>query len=312
MAMNFLKTIFAASIGMAKSSDEQAADPQEHLDQTVYPILDMLRMFARNPPAMAGSLILLLIIGATLLGPVLYTVDPHNMVNMPFAPPGAESPLGTDYLGRDILAGILAGGRTTLMVGVIAALITAVLGVLIGSCAGFFGGLTDTILMKVTEFFQVMPPLLFAMVIVAIFEPNIWIIVLAIGLVSWTSLARLARAEFLKARELDYVKAARSNGARSTYLIFRVILPNAMPPLVVAAALAIGMAILFEGALSFLGLGDPNTMSWGMIIGQNRDYLFDAWWTVTFPGTALFLAVLAISLVGDGINDALNPKLRRR
>src|SRR5699024_9837039 len=123
MAMNFLKTIFAASISMAKSSNEQAADPQEHLDQTVYPILDMLRMFARNPPAMAGSLILLLIIGATLLGPVLYTVDPHNMVNMPFAPPGAESPLGTDYLGRDILAGILAGGRTTLMVGVIAALI---------------------------------------------------------------------------------------------------------------------------------------------------------------------------------------------
>ena len=137
-------------------------------------------------------------------------------------------------------------------------------------------------------------------------------IIFAIGIVSWPQTARLARAEFLRIRKLDYVNAARTAGARNGYLIFAVILPAALPPLIVAAGLAIGAAILFEAGLAFLGLGDPNVMSWGLIIGENRNYLRDAWWTVTLPGIAIFLTVLGISLVGDGINDALNPKLRRR
>jgi peptide/nickel transport system permease protein len=166
--------------------------------------------------------------------------------------------------------------------------------------------------MRVTEFFQVLPNLLFAMVVVMLFGPTLINISVAIGIVSWTSTARLTRAEFLRIREMDYVKAERSIGAGNTRLIWKVILPNAAPPLIVVAALSIGSAILFEAGLSFLGLSDPNAMSWGRMIGDNRPYILDNYWGVTFPGIAIFLTVLAISLVGDGLNDAINPKLRYR
>jgi peptide/nickel transport system permease protein len=190
--------------------------------------------------------------------------------------------------------------------------ITIVIGVTIGSLAGFFGGPIDTALTKITEFFQILPPLLFAMVLVTLFGQKLMIITVAIGVVSWPSAARLTRAEFLRLRNLDFVKGSRAAGAGNSHLILRVILPNALPPIIVSATLAIGVAILFEGGLSFLGLGDPNTMSWGLMLGQNRNYVLDAWWAVTFPGAAIFIAVLAISLIGDGINDAINPRLRKR
>jgi peptide/nickel transport system permease protein len=167
-------------------------------------------------------------------------------------------------------------------------------------------------LVKVTEFFQILPPLLFAMVLVTLFGQTLTTITMAIGVVSWPTAARLTRAEFMRLRNLDFVKASRAAGAGNGHLILRVVLPNALPPIIVSATLAIGVAILFEGGLSFLGLGDPNTMSWGLMIGQNRNYVLDGWWTVTFPGAAIFIAVLAISLVGDGVNDAINPRLRRR
>jgi peptide/nickel transport system permease protein len=157
-----------------------------------------------------------------------------------------------------------------------------------------------------------LPPLLFAMVLVTLFGQTLTTITIAIGAVSWPSAARLTRAEFLRLRGLDYVKSSRAAGATDRHVMLRVILPNALPPIIIAATLAIGVAILFESGLSFLGLGDPNTMSWGLMIGQNRNYVLDGWWTVVFPGTAIFLAVLAISLVGDGFNDAINPRLRRR
>ena len=150
------------------------------------------------------------------------------------------------------------------------------------------------------------------MVLVTLFSPSLVTIALAIGVVSWPQTARLTRAEFLKIRELEYVTAARSIGARSNRIMWRVILPNALPPLIVSATLTVGVAILFEAGLSFLGLGDPNTMSWGLMIGANRSYIIEAWWPVTFPGIAIFLTVFAVSLVGDGLNDAFNPKLRER
>ena len=211
-----------------------------------------------------------------------------------------------------MLAGLIYGGRATLTVGAVAALITIAIGVTVGALSGFFGGAIDTILVKITEFFQILPPLLFAMVLVTLFGQKLMTITFAIGAVSWTSAARLTRAEFMRLRNLDFVKAARAAGAGDAHLILRVLLPNALPPVIVSATLAIGVAILFEGGLSFLGLGDPNTMSWGLMLGQNRNYVLDAWWAVTFPGAAIFLAVLAISLVGDGVNDAVNPRLRRR
>jgi peptide/nickel transport system permease protein len=276
------------------------------------PALAALRQFGRSPAGVTGAAVLLVIILITVLGPWVYSIDPLDISGAPFTPPGEDAWLGTDYLGRDILAGLIYGGRATLTVGGAAAVITIVIGVTIGSLAGFFGGAIDIALTKITEFFQILPPLLFAMVLVTLFGQTLTTITIAIGVVSWTTAARLTRAEFLRLRNLDFVKASRAAGAGNRHLILRVVLPNALPPIIVSATLAIGVSILFEGGLSFLGLGDPNTMSWGLMIGQNRNYVLDGWWTVTFPGTAIFIAVLAISLIGDGINDAINPRLRKR
>lgn len=290
-----------------KPAAEEAAMAPAH------PAMEFIRAFARNQSALLGLGLLGIVFLLTFLGPLVYSVNAYDMVDMPFAAPGGEyAPLGTDYIGRDILAGIISGGKATLAVGASSALISVVIGILIGSLAGYFGGWIDAALMKVTEFFQILPALLLAMMLVSIFGAKLSTIIVAIGIVSWPQTARLARAEFLRIRKLDYVNAARTAGAKNAYLIFAVILPAALPPLIVAAGLAVGAAILFEAGLSFLGLGDPNVMSWGLIIGQNRNYLLDAWWTVTLPGIAIFITVLGISLVGDGINDALNPKLRRR
>lgn len=166
--------------------------------------------------------------------------------------------------------------------------------------------------MRITEFFQVLPTLLFSMVIVALFGASLTVVTIAIGIVSWTAVARITRAEFLRIRELEYVTASRAAGASNMVLMTRVILPNALPPIIVQAALMVGSAILFEAGLAFLGLSDPNVVSWGQIIGSNRTYILDASFTVTIPGLAIFVTVLSISLIGDGLNDALNPKLRRR
>jgi peptide/nickel transport system permease protein len=276
------------------------------------PAMAALRQFCRSPSGVVGSAVLLALIAVTLFGPMFYGIDPLDLTGAPFTPPGADAWLGTDYLGRDILAGLIHGGRATLTVGGVAAVITILIGVTVGALAGFFGGAVDTALVKVTEFFQILPPLLFAMVLVTLFGQTLTTITIAIGVVSWPTAARLTRAEFMRLRNLDFVKASRAAGAGNGHLILRVVLPNALPPIIVSATLAIGVAILFEGGLSFLGLGDPNTMSWGLMIGQNRNYVLDGWWTVTFPGAAIFIAVLAISLVGDGVNDAINPRLRRR
>ena len=271
-------------------------------------------MFLRNRSAILGLVLLAAIILVSLFGPPLYGVDPFKIRGAPFTPPGVDPnvPLGTDHVGRDILAGMIGGGRATLAVGASAALMTVAIGLLVGAMAGYYGGLVDEILMRVTEFFQVLPSLILAMVLVALFTPSLYMIAIAIGVASWQSTARLARAEFLRLKELEYVKAGRTIGATDRRLIWVVILPNALPPLIVSATLIVGVAILFEAGLSFLGLGDPNIMSWGLMIGSSREYIFDSWWSATFPGAAIFLSVLSVSLIGDGLNDALNPKLRER
>lgn len=279
----------------------------------VSPGLQAWRMFLQNRAAVIGLGMLAVIVLISLIGPLIYTVPPREMVWMPMTPPGeSEYFLGTDYLGRDLLAGLINGGRVTIAIGFSAALLTVLIGVAVGALAGFFGGWVDNVLMRVTEFFQVLPNLLFAMVVVMLFGPTLVNIAIAIGAVSWTSTARLTRAEFLRLRETEFVKAERSIGASNSRLIWKVILPNAAPPLIVVAALSIGSAILFEAGLSFLGLSDPNATSWGRMIGDNRPYILDSSWGVTFPGLCIFLTVLAISLVGDGLNDAFNPKLRQR
>lgn len=273
---------------------------------------ETLRLFIKNPNGICGVSLLVIILVAAILGPVFYPVDPFDISGAPFSPPDSYNLFGTDYLGRDILAGLLIGGQATLTVGAVAALITVVIGLIVGSLSGYFGGVLDMVLMKVTEFFQVLPTLLFAMVLVTIYGPTLTTITISIGVVSWTGVARLTRAEFLKIREMEYVKSVTAAGGTDFYVMFNTILPNALPPIIVAAAFAIGTAILFEGGLSFLGLGDPNRMSWGLIIGQNRMYVLDAWWAVVIPGMAIFLAVLSVCLIGDSLNDALNPLLRKR
>ena len=277
------------------------------------PTREMFAAFFKSYSAVTGLIILILITIMGFLGPLIYPIDPFDMVWMPFSPPGNEGfLLGTDYLGRDILAQIINGARVSIAIGFSAALVSCCIGVGIGSFAGFYGGWIEEILMRITEFFQVLPTLLFAMVIVALFGSSVLSITLAIGAVSWASVARITRSEFLRIKELDFVAASRASGSKDLNLIFAVILPNAAAPIIVQTALLVGAAITFEAGLAFLGLSDPNVVSWGQVIGANRTYILNATYIVTFPGLAIFVTVLAISLVGDGLNDALNPKLRSR
>jgi len=300
-------------MGDSSTIDKEMIFPDQVIVKARHPAADAFSMFVKNRAATVALLVLALIISASIVGPMIYATDPFDMVWAPFSPPGAEGfLLGTDYLGRDILAGILHGTRVSLLVGLSAAVMTVFIGVSIGALAGFFRGWVEEVLMRITEFFQVLPTLLFSMVIVALFGPTLTTITIAIGAVSWPAVARITRAEFLRIRELEYVVAARASGSTNLKLIFSTILPNALPPIIVQAALMVGSAILFEAGLSFLGLTDPNVVSWGQIIGSNRPYILDASYTVTFPGIAIFVTVLCLSLVGDGLNDALNPKLRQR
>ncbi len=286
----------------------------EEIDEpTIKPVKEIFQTFFKSYSAVTGLFILIGIAVMGFIGPLFYPTDPFDMVWMPFSPPGADGfLLGTDYLGRDILSQIINGARVSIAIGFLAALVSCFIGVGIGSFAGFYGGWVEETLMRITEFFQVLPTLLFAMVIVALFGSSVLSITLAIGAVSWASVARITRSEFLRIKELDFVLASRSSGSNNMALIFRVILPNAAAPIIVQSALLVGAAITFEAGLAFLGLSDPNVISWGQVIGSNRVYILDATYTVTFPGIAIFITVLAISLVGDGLNDALNPKLRSR
>ncbi len=269
-----------------------------------------LRRFLSQGLAVFGLVLWLVVLLVAVLGPHVYQVDPFQIVYAPRTPPGVTSlaPLGTDYLGRDILAGLIHGAQVTLEVGIGAALFTVLIGIVVGSLAGFYGRWIDSVLMRITEFFQVLPPLLLAMVLVLVFSPTTLTVIVAIGITNWTPVARVARAEFLSLKQREFVTASRAMGASNAWLIWRVILPNAMPPVIVLSTLLVGTAILFQAALSFLGLTDQNIMSWGLMIGQSRQYIFDTWWAVTFPGIAILLTVLSVSLIGDGLNDVLAVK----
>lgn len=294
-------------------SDTPIKMPEVEIQEARHPVAEAWEMFLKNRAAVVALAVLGLIILAAIFGPYIYPTDPFDMVWAPFSPPGVDGfLLGTDYLGRDLMAALIHGARVSIVIGVAAALMSVVIGVTVGALAGFYRGWVEELLMRITEFFQVLPTLLFSMVIVALFGASLPMITFAIGIVSWTAVARITRSEFLRIRQLEYVTASRASGAANGKLMFSIILPNALPPIIVQAALMVGSAILFEAGLSFLGLTDPNVVSWGQVIGSNRQYILDASYTVTIPGVAIFVTVLAISLVGDGLNDALNPKLRQR
>ncbi len=250
---------------------------EEETPEAQHPFTEAWGMFRKNKSAVAALGLLALITFGAIFGPYLYPTDPFEMVWMPFSPPGQEGfLLGTDYLGRDLLAMIINGAKVSLMIGLSAAMMTVFIGVTVGALAGFYRGIVEEVLMRITEFFQVLPTLLFSMVLVALFGASLPMITFAIGIVSWTAVARITRSEFLRIRELEYVMASRASGASNLNLMFGVILPNALPPIIVQSALMVGSAILFEAGLSFLGLTDPNVVSWGQIIGSNRQYILDA------------------------------------
>lgn len=269
-----------------------------------------VKVFLANPNALFGTGILLVVALSALFAPLLYPGDPLEMVARPFLWPGQNPayPLGTDSMGRDVLAGIVHGARISLTVGLAATALGLTAGIAIGAIAGYFGGLVDDVLVKFIEIFQTIPSFVLLVVLVAIAQPTTATVTIAIAIVSWTTVARLTRAEFRAIREKDYVLAARSLGFGHARIIFREILPNALPPLIVTSSVMVASAILMESALSFMGLGDPNRVSWGSMIGAGRDVIRTAWYLTALPGLAIVFTVLALNLIGDGLNDALNPR----
>lgn len=269
-----------------------------------------LRIFLSNPNALFGIVFLGLVVAAALAAPLVFPGDPLGMVAKPFLWPGQDPayPLGTDSMGRNVLAGIIHGARISLFVGLAATALGLTFGVLVGAVAGYFGGWVDNLLMRFIEIFQTLPNFVLLVVLVAIAQPSAATVTVAIAIVSWPTVARLTRAEFRAIREKDYVIAARSLGFRHPRIIFQEILPNALPPLIVTSSVMVATAILMESALSFMGLGDPNVVSWGSMIGSGRELIRTAWYLTALPGLAIVFTVLALNLIGDGLNDALNPR----
>lgn len=271
----------------------------------------------RNRPALnwratVGGTTLLLIALVALFAPALAPHDPWALLGPPMAPPGGRYLLGTDLLGRDLLSGLIHGARVSLLIGLACAACAILIGGGVGALAGYFGGRVDRAAMRLTEFFQVIPSFLFAILLVAIMTPGLRSAIVAIALVTWPPVARLVRAEFMTLRSREFVEAARSLGLGHTRIILREILPNALPPVIAVGALMVATAILTEASLSFLGLADPNLISWGYIIGSSRSVFRQAWWLSVLPGLCLFVTVLSINLLADGIGDANNPLLRAR
>lgn len=269
-----------------------------------------LAAFLRNPNALFGLVFLSLMVAAALIAPIAFPGDPLGMVGKPFLWPGQDAafPLGTDSMGRNVLAGLFHGARISLFVGLTATALGLGVGITVGSLAGYFGGWVDDVLVRIIEIFQTLPNFVLLVVLVAIAQPSATTVSVAIAIVSWPMVARLTRAEFRAIRQKDYVVAARSLGFRHTRIIFNEILPNALPPLIVTASVMVATAILMESALSFMGLGDPNVVSWGSMIGNGRELIRTAWYLTFLPGLAIVFTVLALNLIGDGLNDALNPR----
>ncbi|MBB3994963.1 peptide/nickel transport system permease protein [Sulfitobacter undariae] len=272
------------------------------------------RRFSYNRGAVIGLFILTLVILTAILAPFVFPQSPWKMVQRPFLPPFTDNALllGTDALGRNVISGLAHGAYVSLLVGLVSTIVALAIGVPIGALAGYFAGRTDDALMRFTEFFQTIPSFALAIVLLAIFQPSLMFVIIAISIVSWPPVARLVRGEVLSLRTREFVEAATLSGLGNTQIIMRHILPNALPPIIVLASLMVAQAILLESSLSFLGLGDPNIMSWGYMIGAARTVIRTAWWLSFLPGMAILLTVLSLNLIGEGLNDALNPRLTRK
>ena len=270
------------------------------------------RKFKRNKLSLAGLAVVTGLVAAAVLAPYISPHNPNKMFwGKEYTPPCPEFPLGTDEMGRDVLSRVIWGARTSLYVGFGAVSVIVLIGVTIGAVSGYFGGWLDELLMRFTDIMLTIPTMLLLILIASIFQVrSLNIIIMSIGLIGWPTIARITRSQFLLIRELPYIDAARVAGLGHLRIIFKHILPNALPPIVVAATFDMASAILMETGLSFLGLGDPRAVSWGQMLSGGYTLLRYAWWIATFPGLAIFISVLGFNLLGDGLREALDIAMR--
>lgn len=273
---------------------------------------EFLAHLVAHVPALVGLVVLAIVAVIAVAAPLLPIPDPAGFSGDVLAAPGAAgAPLGTDHLGRDMLSRIVWGARTALLVAVVSAGIAVVVGVVLGSIAGFFGGVVDDVLSRIFDVFLLLPAFFLLILVVALFGQSLLLITVVIGLTTWPSSARIMRSQALSYRSRVFVEAARAAGAGPIYLLARHVVPNGIAPVITNATILMGQAILTEAGLSFLGLGDPNVVSWGRMIFDGRTYLDGGAWVSLVPGVAMLLTVVSLNLVGDGISYAFAPQGRR-
>jgi peptide/nickel transport system permease protein len=272
---------------------------------------DLWGKYKQSKLALIGLAIVVFLALVALVAPWISPYPPDEPgVGRRFEPPSLNHLMGTDEIGKDLFSEILFGTRISLTVAVYASLASGLLGAIVGSISGYFGGVIDELLMRFTDVFQVLPELFLALLFTIIFGPGLLNIVFIISVVSWPTTARLVRAEFLSLKERPFVEAARSIGAGHMRIIVGEILPNAIPPLIISTTLVAGTAVLLESTLSFLGLGDISSPSWGLVLHETLPVMRYGWWLTFFPGLSIALLVLALNMVGEGLNDALDPRFR--
>jgi peptide/nickel transport system permease protein len=272
------------------------------------------RYFKKSRLAVGGLVVIVMMFMIASSASFIAPYDPGKTeVSMKLKPPSLQHYLGTDQLGRDVFSRMLFGSRVSLSVGFVAVAISICIGILVGAMAGYYGRWVDSVLMRFVDIMLCFPSFFLILTVVALLGPSLFKVMVVIGITSWMGTSRFVRAEFLSLRERDFAQAAKALGVKDSRIIFRHILPNALAPVFVTATLDVATAILVEAGLSFLGFGvQPPAPSWGNILTEGRTYIFDAWWLTVFPGMAILMTVLSFNLLGEGLRDALDPRLRGR
>ncbi len=296
------------------------AKKNKRAKSTANPLRRWVRLLLQSKTGTVGFFIVFAVVFVAIFADVLAPYDPEknnlaDMLKPPVWSDGGSSTyiLGTDNLGRDILSRIIYGTRISLSVGVFSVVLAGIIGILVGICAGYYGGIIDNILMRIVDSFLAIPSILFILVVLAVFEPGITVLIVVIGLTNWVTYARVVRGEVLSIKEREFVKASRSIGTKNRIIMLRHIFPNIVSSFIVISTLSVASTIILEASLSFLGLGiQPPAVSWGGMLTDGRNYLATNWWLATFPGLAITITVLGIIFLGDWLRDVLDPRIKGR